>query len=73
MSDFNEAMFKTKVDNIFIKIYTCIMKQDLSDVMHFIGESLEKELSNIINKFDDYNFNIYESKSCIILCEFNSC
>ena len=26
MEDFNEAMFKTKVDNIFVKLYTCIMK-----------------------------------------------
>lgn len=55
MQEFNEAIFKTKVDNIFVKVYTSIMKQDLSDVMHFIGESLEKELSNIINNLKKEN------------------
>ena len=49
MDNFNEAMFKTKVDNIFVKTYTCVMKQDLSDVSHFISSSLEEELQNKIN------------------------
>ena len=40
MEDFNEAMFKTKVDNIFVKLYTCIMKGDLTDVRHFISDEL---------------------------------
>ena len=40
MEDFNEAMFKTKVDNIFVKLYTCIMKGDLTDVRHFISNEL---------------------------------
>jgi hypothetical protein len=46
MEDFNEAMFKTKVDNIFVKLYTCIMKGDLTDVRHFISEEL---YNNYIN------------------------
>ena len=48
MNEFNEAMFKTKVDNIFVKLYTCIMKQDLSDVLHFISDDLEKHYNKII-------------------------
>ena len=43
MNEFNEAMFKTKVDNTFVKVYTSIMKQNLSEVSHFISNNLEEE------------------------------
>ena len=55
MNEFNEAMFKTKVDNIFVKLYTSIMKQDLSDVEHFIGDSLQKEIEDKINTLKSQN------------------
>ena len=55
MKEFNEAMFKTKVDNIFVKVHTSIMKQDLSEVSHFIGDKLEEELQNKINNLKSQN------------------
>lgn len=55
MNEFNEAMFKTKVDNIFVKLYTCEMKQDLSDVMHFISDEIEKEFQNKIDNLKKQN------------------
>lgn len=55
MKDFNEAMFKTKADNIFVKVYTSIMKGDLSEVSHFIGDTLEYELQNKINNLKNNN------------------
>ena len=55
MPEFNEAMFKTKVDNIFVKLYTCIMKQDLSDVAHFIGDTIQNELEGKINNLQEHN------------------
>ena len=55
MDEFNEAMFKTKVDNIFVKLYTCIMKQDLSDVSHFIGDSLQNKIEEEINNLKNKN------------------
>lgn len=55
MSEFNEAMFKTKVDNIFVKLYTCEMKQDLSDVAHFISNDIENEFQNKINNLKKQN------------------
>ena len=55
MNDFNEAMFKTKIDNIFVKLYTSIMAQDLSDVSHFIGDTLQKELEDKINNLKSQN------------------
>ena len=55
MEDFNEAMFKTKVDNIFVKLYTCIMKGDLIDVRHFISEELYNNYINKINELISHN------------------
>lgn len=52
MNEFNEAMFKTKVDNVFVKLCTCIMKQDLTDVKHFISNEL----------YNSYLFKINELK-----------
>ena len=43
MDEFNEAMFKTKVDNIFVKLFTSIMKGNLDDVKHFINSSVESK------------------------------
>ena len=55
MEDINEAMFKTKVDNIFVKLYTCIMKGDLTDVRHFISEELYNNYINKINELISHN------------------
>lgn len=61
MKEFNEAMFKTKVDNIFVKLYTSIMKKDLSEVKHFIGDELEEKLQNKINILEENgNTQIYD-------------
>ena len=50
MNNFNEAMFKTKVDNIFVKLYSAEMKQDLSDVLHFINDDVRNVFHNRIDK-----------------------
>ena len=49
MNEFNEAMFKTKVDNIFVKIYTAITEQDLTEVEHFMSSSLKEQLEKKID------------------------
>lgn len=55
MEEFNEAMFKTKVDNIFVKLYTCIMKGNLIDVRHFISDELYNYYTNKINELTKFN------------------
>lgn len=55
MEEFNESMFKTKVDNIFVKLYTCIMKEDLSDVAHFISDELLSKLDTKIENLKSQN------------------
>lgn len=55
MDEFNEAMFKTKIDNIFVKLYTCIMKGDLTDVRHFISNELYDRFTSMINELSSLN------------------
>lgn len=55
MNEFNEAMFKTKVDNIFVKLFTSIMKGDLSDVDHFISDEVKNKYMTYINELKSKN------------------
>ena len=64
MNEFNEAMFKTKVDNIFVKLYTSIMKGNLDDVKHFLNQEVYEKYNNYImeltsngkrNMYDELN------------------
>ncbi len=55
MNEFNEAMFKTKVDNIFVKLYTSIMKGNLDDVAHFINSDVYEKYNNYILELDSKN------------------
>ena len=45
-SGFNEGMFKSYIDNIFVKLYTAVMLDDLDSVKHFISD-------NVYEKFED--------------------
>ena len=53
---FNEAMFLTKVNNIFIKFFTSIMTDKLADVDHFIGDNVYNYGENILNKVRSKNY-----------------
>lgn len=50
MNNFNEAMFKTKVDNVFVKLHTAIILRDLSSVKHFISNKVYDKYQNYIDK-----------------------
>src|SRR5574344_217610 len=54
-STFNEAMFITKVDNIYIMILSSIMSNNLDKVRHFIGNTLEEKYDLLINDFKKNN------------------
>ena len=51
LNNFNEAMFITKVNNIFIKYYSAIMLDELDTVKHFVSEQVYNEGKNIINNY----------------------
>ncbi|MBR2786771.1 MAG: TIM44-like domain-containing protein [Clostridia bacterium] len=62
--DFSEAKFKAKVDNVFIQLYTAVMKQDLQKVKHFLSEEVyekynekikQLQLANRIQVYDELN------------------
>ncbi len=55
MNDFNEAMFKTKVDNMFVKLLTAVMKGDLSEVDHFISDDVYHKYEDILNNLNSNN------------------
>lgn len=55
MDEFNEAMFKTKVDNIFVKLFTSIMKGNLDDVKHFINSNVESKYQAYIDTLTKNN------------------
>ncbi len=62
--EINEAMFKTKVDNIFIQLYSAITLGNLEEVRHFLStnlyEKIKKEIENlesnsVIQIYDEIN------------------
>ena len=53
--NFDESMFLTKVANIFVKLLTCIMRQDAKDVAHFLTPSLRKDVEEKILEYKRQN------------------
>lgn len=49
-SSFNEEMFITKVNNIFIKLMNAIMFKDLDSVKHFLNDELEAKYKVVIDE-----------------------
>ena len=47
---FDQSMFITKVNNIFIKLFTAIMMDNLEEVNHFIGDSVMDYAEGIASK-----------------------
>ena len=52
---FNEAMFKSYVDNIFVKIYSAIMFDELDTIKHFITEEIYQDLMKKLNELNEKN------------------
>lgn len=62
--NFSEAAFKAKADNIFIQLYTAVMKQDLQRVKHFLADDVfekydakvkQLQANNQIQIYDELN------------------
>lgn len=52
---FNEAMFITKVNNIFVMLYSSVMMDDLNKVRHFLSDELETRYENILKDLNRRN------------------
>jgi rubrerythrin len=75
-SSFNEGMFITKVNNIFVLLYTSIMMGNLDKVRHFLSSGLEEKYdtmlkeyakSNVAQMYDELNVKSTEIKKINIL------
>lgn len=56
-NDFSEAKFKAKADNIFIQIYTAVMKKNLERVKHFLSEEMCQEFEQKIRNLSNSRIN----------------
>ena len=54
-NNYNESMFITRVNNIFTKLFTGIMFQNLDDIRHNISDNVYKFATNIISENKDKN------------------
>lgn len=52
---FNEGMFISKVNNIFVMLHNAIMMDELDRVRHFISSDLETKYENIIKELNSKN------------------
>lgn len=52
---FSEAKFKAKVDNVYIKLYTGVMKQDLENIRHFLSDEVYEKYNNKIKQLQAAN------------------
>ncbi len=55
MSEFNTELFITKVNNVFVKLYTAIMKENLEEVNHFINDEVYNKFSEVIKNLSSKN------------------
>ena len=71
-SSFNEAMFLTRVNNIFMLLHTAIMSDNINLVKHYLSDELANKYSNIIEQnkqnnviqmFDEFNVKISSIQS----------
>ena len=53
--DFTEAKFRAKADNMYIQIFTAIMKQDLMRVKHFLSEELYARFEEKVRNLQEKN------------------
>ena len=53
--NFSEASFKAKADNIFIQLYTAVMKQDLQRVKHFLSDEVYAKYEQKVNNLKANN------------------
>ena len=52
---FSEAKFKAKVDNVYIKLYTGVMKQDLENIRHFLSDEVYEKYNSKIKQLQAAN------------------
>lgn len=52
---FNEATFKSYIDNMFVKVYSAIMYDELDTVRHFMNDDVYKKLNSQLEELNKKN------------------
>lgn len=52
---FNESMFKSKINNIFIQLLSSIMLDKLEDIRHFVSDDVYRWTEDILNNAKNNN------------------
>ena len=67
--DFNESMFLSFVNNVFVKVFTSIMMDKLDTVKHYMNESVYTYCRHILNEAKEIGarhmydeMNVWDSK-----------
>lgn len=55
-SKFNEGAFKSYVDNIFVKLFTAVMLDDIDSVKHFLSDEVYLEYKRKVEELNQHNF-----------------
>ena len=53
--NFNEALFLSRADHIFIMILDSILSQDMSTVKHYLSNDVYDKFTNLVNVYKDKN------------------
>lgn len=53
--NFDESIFLTRVDHIFIMILSAIMDNDMNSVRHYLSEDLCSKYDELVNKYKQSN------------------
>ena len=73
---FNEASFKSYIDNVFVKLFTAVMLNEVPNVRHFLSDevyseyekiSADNEARGVIQMYDELNVkssNIIKGFTC---------
>ena len=49
--NFNEALFLSKADHIFIMILNAILENDMTSVKHYLSDEVYKKFDAMINNY----------------------
>ena len=60
--NYDEALFISKADHIFIMLLSAIMDNDLSSVKHYLSDEVYNNFNNLIEKYIYLNINSYYYK-----------
>ena len=50
-SSFDESVFLTRIDHIYIMVLSAIMANDMSSVSHYLNEDILSKFENLVNEY----------------------